>query len=367
MSLPEDLQATYDAGLKEETRLIDELVGVGFSQRATLAMIGLSRSAFQYRRAPRPRVKDPVPQAERNYPTRLTETERATIVKSLETSGVSIEETFYRDLDAKVAPASLVSYHRIARAEGIQTPRTGSRKRRALEDQKVVPAPVLKATGPGQVLCWDITFIPGKHRGESYAAYVVIDLYSRYIVGYTVQRGEDKHVARDLLRTIIESSTRRVHTVHSDNGGAMTSTVMKAMLTEKNVAASYIRPGVSNDNAQIESLFRTAKYSPRWPGSFDSIAEGYEWLSDFTHVYNTKHHHSGIAGFTPEQVYTGTWRTVHKARQEHLDALYAQNPGRFRKKPPQAATPPHVVSINLTNDTDPKKALVPTCASLMAA
>jgi len=305
-----------------------------------------------------------VPHTERFHPATLADHEREQIATRLRESRVSIEETFYSDLDTGIAPASLSTYRRIARREGIDTPRTGSRRRRA--PARATSTPRLVAQGPRQVLCWDISFLPGKYVGSSYALYLIIDLYSRYIVGYTVQPREDEKAAADLMELTLDSDRRAVGVVHSDNGAAMKSSKMKRVLQDRNVRASFIRPGVSNDNAHVESLFRTVKYGPTWPRTFDDITAAHAWIGQFVQAYNTHHHHSGLEAFRPAQVHDGTWAQAHAARQAHLDRLHAANPQRYRKRP-IAKSPPEKACINLTNEADPKINPIPTTAALLAA
>jgi putative transposase len=275
--------------------------------------------------------------------------EYATVADLLRDSDVSVSETYYRHLDSGEAyVASESTFYRIAKAEAITMARTGpGRKRAKSAGQEVMPQ--LCATAAGQVVCWDISFLPGLYRGQRFALYLVIDLYSRKIVGWAVEDGEDEVRARDLIELVVDDHQSTVETVHSDNGAAMKSTRMKTMLESKDVALSTIRPGVSNDNAQIESAFRTVKYGPTWPGVFDDIAEARDWFAEYVRVYNGQHHHSSLAGFTPGEVYDGSWiDTAHK-RQERLDAAWQARPERYRHRP-QVKVPPQKVTLNLVNE-----------------
>lgn len=289
----------------------------------------------------------PVPHTERPHPAALTETEREQVTARLRASQRSVAETFYDDLDSGRYLASLSSYHRIARAGKIPMAATGSRRRRRSPGHSAA-APVLSARLAGQVLCWDISFLPGPFRGLHYALYAVLDLLSRKIVGHTVQDRENELVAGDLIDAVIRAQPGRVRTVHSDNGGAMTSKTMRSTLQRHQVDQSLIRPGVSNDNAQMESFFRTVKYGPDWPGAFDDIDHAADWVAAFVDAYNHHHHHTSLAGYTPAQVYDGSWRQAAARRQATLDAAWRANPNRYRRRP-IAATPPEHVTLNLTN------------------
>lgn len=342
--------------------MIAQLKDAGLSQNKTLRMIGLSKSSYQYRSKPRPAVTAPTPQRDRPHPAALTAAEDDAIVGLLRDSEVSVTETYYRHLDDGDYIASLASFHRRARREKIPMARTGTRRR-----TKKTPAdastPVLAATGPGQVLCWDISFLPGPYRSVSYALYLIIDLFSRLICGWTIQHQENKYVAAELMDQVL-AETGTIRTVHSDNGGAMTSTTMQRTLDKHHVTQSLIRPGVSNDNAQMESVFRTVKYGPAWPGVFESIDDANAWFGRFVHAYNNEHHHTGLAGYTPAQVHDGTWITTARHRQATLDAAYEANPNRYRHRP-QVAIPPDRVTLNIGHD-DGHTHTPPTLLELLA-
>jgi len=347
-----------------ENELIGELRDAGFSQNQTLALIGLSKASYQYRSKPRPRVADPVPHSQRPHPAALSAAEEAQIVALLRDSQVSVSETFYRHLDQGPYLASMSTFHRLARREKIPMSTTGPRRRHRTKSSEVAPTPVLSATGAGQVICWDITFLPGRYRGLHYALYLIIDLFSRMIVGWTIQERENKLIAAQLMDQVLTGAGGSVRTVHSDNGGAMTSTKMGQILGKHRAAQSLIRPGVSNDNAQIESLFRTVKYGPTWPGVFTDIAHANTWFEQFVSAYNHQHHHSALAGFTPAQVHHGTWIDVAANRQATLEAAYRDHPERYRR-PPHATAPPARVTLNLGHD-DGKTHTPPTLLELLA-
>ena len=288
--------------------------------------------------------------------------EREQVAARLRASERSVTETFYDDLDSDRYLASLSSYHRIARAGKIPMVATGSRRRRRAPGHTAA-APVLSARVAGQVLCWDISFLPGPFRGLHYALYAVLDLLSRKIVGHTVQDRENELVAADLIDGVIRAQPGRVRTVHSDNGSAMTSQTMRKTLKRHHVDQSLIRPGVSNDNAQMESFFRTVKYGPDWPSAFEDIDHATAWITTFVETYNHHHHHTALAGYTPAQVYDGSWRQAAARRQSTLDAAWQANPNRYRKRP-TAATPPEHVTLNLAHK-DGKTHTPPTLLELI--
>lgn len=335
------------------------------SQNRALALLGASKSARHYRAKPRPRKDDPIAHRDRPHPAKLAEVEYTRVADLLRASDVSITETFYRHLDADGAYlASESTFYRIAKREGLTMARTGPGRKKP-KDAGQAATPRLCAQTPGEVICWDISFLPGKYRGERYALYLVIDLYSRKIVGWTIEAGEDKIRATALLSKVVDAHKSRLVTVHSDNGGAMTSTNMQTMLEKANVELSTIRPGVSNDNAQMESAFRTVKYGPTWPGVFDDVEHAREWFAGYVEAYNNAHHHTSLAGFTPGEVYDGTWHTTAKRRQERKDAAWVRHPHRYRSRP-QVKLPPGRVTLNLVNH-DEKTHHPSTLLELLAA
>ena len=259
-------------------------------------------------------------------------------------SEVSVAETYYRRLDQGEYLCSMSSMHRIARAEKIAMASTGGRRRRRAHRGEAVE-PVLVTKSPGQIVCWDISYLPGKYRGVNFALYLFIDLYSRMILGWTIQNRESDEVAKELMEGIIEDLGDTLDTVHSDNGAAMTSKKMRKLLNGHEITQSLIRPGVSNDNAQVESFFRTVKYGPTWPETFDDIHDATTWFEKFAHAYNEEHHHTGLAGFTPAQVFTGTWTEVADQRQTGLDSGYAAHPG---SSPGKWCSDPSVRGVRLS-------------------
>lgn len=344
--------------------LIDELVAAGRSQSQALALIGLSKSSHHYRSKPRPGVPAPVPHRDRDQPNALSHPEREQVrglLRQGQKDRLSVEQIHLRHLDAGPVLASAATFHRLAAA--MDPPRPDSRAPRAPRPRSSA-VPQLAATRADEVYCWDITFLPGALSRQSFALYSVIDLYSRKIVGITVQPQEDHLVARQLLAGVLDAAGDRVQVVHSDNGAAMTSKAMAKALADRGVEQSLIRPGVSNDNAYIESWFATVKYSGHYPGTFEDIGQAESWTAGWVEYYNHEHRHTGIAGYTPASVHDGTWTGVAQARQARLDAHYKAHPGRYRR-PPKVRTPPARATINLDNDGS-RLELPPTLQTLIS-
>lgn len=200
------------------------------------------------------------------------------------------------------------------------------RRRQARHPARAIPE--LVADGPGQVYTWDITKLPGPAKGVYYDAYVMIDIYSRYIVGAHVHVRESAPLAEDMMRRIFG-----VHgvpqVVHADRGTSMTSKPVAALLADLQVTRSHSRPSVSNDNPYSEAWFKTLKYAPVFPESFGSLADARAFMDRFVEAYNHDHHHAGIGLHTPADVHYGHARTVNQHRSTALAAARQAHPERF--------------------------------------
>ena len=207
--------------------------------------------------------------------------------------------------------------------------------------------PSLTATAPNQVWTWDITKLATTSKGVFLMAYVIIDLFSRFVVGWMVATKECKHLAAQLFaETIARHGVEPGLRVHSDRGSAMKSDTLAQLLDSLGASRSFSRPRVSNDNPYSEAHFKTLKYQPDYPGRFGSALHARAWLAPFFAWHNDDHHHSGLALFTPAEVFYGRVVVVAAIRQVALDAAYAANPARFPNGPPRVRLPPLVVDIN---------------------
>jgi hypothetical protein len=178
-------------------------------------------------------------------------------------------------------------------------------------------------------------------------AYVIIDLFSRFVVGWMVASKECKHLAAQLFaETIARHGVAPGLAVHSDRGSVMKSDTLAQLLDSLGASRSFSRPRVSNDNPHIESQFKTLKYQPDYPGRFDSALHGRAWLQDFFAWHNDDHHHLGLALFTPADVFYGRVAEVAAVRQTPLDAAYRAHPERFPSGAPRVSLPPAAVHIN---------------------
>jgi len=209
-------------------------------------------------------------------------------------------------------------------------------------------APELLATRPNEVWSWDITKLLGPAKWTYFYLYVILDIFSRYVVGWMVAPRESAALAE---RLIAESCTKqRIETgqltLHADRGSSMTSKPVALLLADLGVTKTHSRPHVSNDNPFSEAQFKTLKYSPHFPDRFGSLEDARAFGQDFFRWYNDEHRHSGLGFLTPAVVHYGVATTVREHRQHVLTAAYAAHPERFVKGRPQPADLPQAVWIN---------------------
>lgn len=231
--------------------------------------------------------------------------------------------------DEGVYLASESSFGRVLRKHG-QTRHRG----RAKAPSTARPPTTHIATGPRQVWCWDMTYLPSQVAGRFFYLYVILDLYSRKIVGWEVHEKDDAEYATDVVRRAALSegisllATKPV--LHGDNGASLKSTTVLAMLQWLGVKPSYSRPRVSDDNAFSEALFRTAKYRPEFPNKgFLDVDEARRWAANFVHWYNVEHRHSGIRYVSPSQRHAGSDHAILAARHALYDQARQLNPARW--------------------------------------
>lgn len=223
--------------------------------------------------------------------------------------------------------ASESTLYRVLRRHG-----EAHRRGRQRAAQKASPATSWQASGPNQVWTWDITWVPATVKGRWFYLYLVEDLFSRKIVGYEVHETESGEQAAALIQRTVrrEGCWQYPPVLHADNGAAMKSQTLQMKLHELAITPSHSRPRVSNDNAYVESLFRTLKYVPQWPSSgFAKLDEARDWVENFTQWYNETHRHSGIRYVTPGQRHRGEDGTVLKKRDDVYRMAKAQRPERW--------------------------------------
>jgi putative transposase len=208
--------------------------------------------------------------------------------------------------------------------------------------------PELVATAPNQVWSWDITKLLGPVSWTYFQLYVILDIYSRYVVGWMLAHRESEHLAERLIRETLakQGVARDQLTIHSDRGPAMRSQTVAQMLATLGVTKSHSRPHVSNDNPFSESQFKTLKYRPEFPNRFDSFEHAKSFCTEFFQWQNHEHHHWGVGLLTPAAVHHGQAQGLLQARQAVLDQAQAAHPERFVRKRPEPLPLPARVCIN---------------------
>ena len=229
---------------------------------------------------------------------------------------------------------------------------SGVRERRAQLAHPPYAAPELLAERPNEVYSWDITKLKGPATWTYFYLYVILDVFSRYAVGWTVQHRECGHVAKDLIAQVCEQQHIAPHqlTVHADRGSSMTSKPVAFLLADLGVLKTHNRPYTSTDNPYSEAQFKTLKYRPGFPARFDSIEHARAFCRQFFSWYNQHHRHSGIGLMTPDAVHHGRAEALHADRARVLDAAYASTPERFVRRPPRPPALPTAAWINKPDD-----------------
>lgn len=315
-------------------RHIEEAHAAGARLEPACELVGIDLRTLQRWKAGDGLEKgDKRPEAIRPKPGHaLTEAERGEILR------VANEPRFAEVPPARIVPmladegvylASESSFHRVLKAEG-----QSSHRGHAKAPRKSRPPTTHVATGENQVWCWDMTYLPTLVAGCWFFLYLIVDLYSRKIVGWEVHREDSSdHAAHLVRRTALAEgihATVNKPVLHGDNGATLKATTVLAMLHWLGIEPSYSRPRVSDDNAYAEALFRTAKYRPEFPErGFETLEEARAWGSDFVHWYNHEHCHSGIKYVAPAKRHSGEDKTILAARHELYQRAREQNPRRW--------------------------------------
>jgi putative transposase len=289
--------------------------------------------ATHYRRC-RP-SRPTAPTVRPSPPNVLSETERQAVLDLLhrpEHCDLAVAQVWSRTLDDGTYLCSQSTMHRLLSANG------ESKDRRRQRTHPAKKKPELMATRPNEVWSWDISKLKGPVKGDYYDLYVIIDIFSRYVVGWLVAPFESADVAKDFLHdsVLTQGVDRDSLTIHADRGSSMRSKPVSHLLVDLGVGRSHSRPHVSNDNPYSEAAFKTLKYCSAFPDRFGSIEDARAFCAEFFEHYNHVHRHSGIALHTPASVHYGTAREIRDQRQATLSAAYAANPIRFRHRPPTA-------------------------------
>lgn len=323
------------------------LFAAKWSVRAACSVAGVSHMLWYRSLKPGLSTGVRIPHADRAYPNRIEPEVCEQLLNRLNSKDyedLSITQAWYRLLDNGAYYASMSSTHRIVKRAGQNGDR---RPQRSAGTGTGRSKPVLEATGPNQLWCWDITDLygPGK---QHLKLYTVMDVFSRRVVGHRVEQQETSFRAGELMEQSVIDNWGAPEILHSDNGAAMRARPTYDVLRMLGISPSHSRPRTSNDNPFIESLFKTVKYSLAFPARFVSLEHARSYAREFFSDYNENHRHSGLNGYTPDSVHKGYWATIQTLRQEILDTHYAHNPERYGRRP-HIKSPPSNVWINQPN------------------
>jgi transposase InsO family protein len=326
-----------------------QLTSVKIPTREAMRLTGIARaSADRDRRRPTParrvrrRPANAFAPGEREQVLRL--------LNSREFVDAAPAQIYAALLDRGAYVASIATMYRVLR-EHEQV-----RERRRLARHPARKRPELHARAPRQVYSWDITKLAGPVKGVYFDAYVMIDIYSRYIVGVRVHARETGPLAESMMREVFDVHGVP-HVVHADRGTSMTSKSVADLLEDLAVTRSHSRPKTSNDNPYSEAWFKTLKYAPVFPDRFACLADARTFMTEFVTWYNNCHRHSGIGLHTPAEVHDGRHHTVRAHRQDTLAAARAAHPERFttNRPLPKILDLPDQVWINKPDqETEPK-------------
>jgi len=235
------------------------------------------------------------------------------------------------------------------------------RERRNQLSHPIYKKPELLATGPNQVWSWDITKLLGPVKWTYFYLYVILDIWSRYVVGWMIAPEESAVLAKKLIRESIEK--QRIQkgqlTLHADRGSSMKSKAVAMLLSDLGVTKTHSRPHTSDDNPFSEAQFKTLKYRPEFPKRFGCIQDARSFCQVFFRWYNEEHRHTGIALHTPEVVHHGLAHEAQQARSEILHAAYEKHPERFVRKRPAPPELPEAVWINKPKIVDDAPCVLP--------
>lgn len=311
--------------------LINEAIETGARQRLACREMGITARTFERWVRDGEIQSDRRPVAVRPRPSnRLTDTERADVLR------VVNEPRWASRPPTQIVPiladegkylASESTFYRLLR-EANQLAHRG--RARAPQHR---PVPRHCATGPNQLYAWDITYLPGPIAGMFFFLYLVLDVYSRKIVAHEVHEAESAERAAQLIEQAVarEGVPRGVLVVHQDNGSPMKGSTYLAKLAELGIRPSYSRPGVSDDNAYAESLFRTCKYRPQYPGAFATLEEARAWVLRFTRWYNHEHKHRNLKFVSPAERHRGDDQAIFRSRIALYEQARAKHPERWSR------------------------------------
>jgi len=312
---------------------------------AACRAVGRARATHYRHHRKSPPPPRPAPKPPRPQPRALSEQERQGVLEVLHSErfiDAAPPEVYATLLDEGIYLASVPTMYRILRSVD------EVRERRRQATHPAYLKPELMADGPNLVWSWDITKLLGPVKWTYYYLYVVLDIYSRYVVGWMLATRESASLAERLLADSVRKQGVDPDqlAIHADRGSSMSSKPVALMLADLGVTKSHSRPHCSNDNPYSEAQFKTLKYRPEFPDRFGSLQDARGFCKRFFGWYNDDHRHSGIGYHTPADVHYGRAGQVHAARAVILSAAHAAHPERFVRKPPSPPGLPRPAWIN---------------------
>jgi putative transposase len=325
---------------------VEQLAPIIGTRPACRALGASPATIYRHRRPPAPNPPRPAPARA------LTEPERTRVLEVLHSPrfvDVSPEETYATLLDEGSYLCSTRTMYRILAAH-----HGGVRERR---DQLTHPAyarPELLAERPNELWSWDVSKLKGPAKWTWFYLYVILDVFSRYIVAWTVQYRENAQLATALIEQAAaqQQITPQILTLHADRGAPQRAKPVAFLLADLGITKTHSRPYTSSDNPYSEANFKTLKYRPEFPARFDSIEHARGHCRAFVDWYNHRHRHSGIGLMTPAAVHHGRAEALRAERPRVLAQAYARTPERFVRRPPTPPALPTAAWINQPNNHD---------------
>jgi putative transposase len=322
--------------------------------------LGVARATYYRQQQPAPRRPSDYERTRSAWA--LSELEQQHILALLHTPAYadkSPRTVYAMLLDAGRYLASVSTFYRLLRGAG------ETRGRRNQLTHPVYTKPELLAQHPRELWSWDITKLKGPGKWTCFHLYVILDVFSRYVVGWMLAPHESAVLAHELIATTYdrEGIVPGQLTLHADRGTSMRSKPVALLLADLGITKSHSRPHVSDDNPYSESQFKTLKYQPEFPARFDSIEHARRFCQAFFAWYNHEHRHSGIGYMTPAAMHSGHAHWLYAARQTVLDEAFRQNPARFTQRHPAPPALPTAVGINWPTQS-PNDAAIALCSTL---
>jgi putative transposase len=333
----------------QATEGLGEVVGVSAACRA----LGVPRSSlYRARQSQEERVPRPKPERALSPAERMTVRE---VLNSERFWDCSPREVYATLLDEGIYHCHWRTMYRIL-AEHKEV-----RERRNQRQHPAYVKPELLATEPNQLWSWDITKLRGPRKWSYYYLYVILDVYSRYVVGWMMAERESAALAKELIAATCSKQGIEPEqlTLHADRGSSMRSKSLAHLLADLGVTKTHTRPYTSTDNPYSEAQFKTLKYRPDYPNRFGSLPDARSWARVFFRWYNQQHRHTALGLMTPATVHYGQAEATYQKRQLVLEAAYRAHPERFPLGKPTPPELPTAVWINSPTDQESDRLAVP--------